>query len=102
MKFLPRKRRLSCIFIFLASCFLLFPAVTYADMGLVFRGLARTVSAAFELPFQLMRGGTQAFPLGLLSSAISGSMRTMAGTLLGAIDMARGAAPYAKYMVFLI
>ena len=96
------KQHLACIFIFLLLFSLLFPAVSYANMGLVLRGLARTVTAAFEVPTQMLQGSTHAFPLGLVTGAVSGTMRTVAGTLLGAADMARGAAPYAKYMIFMI
>lgn len=99
---IAQRRSLGCLLIFLTAGLLLFPGITYAadNIGLILRGVARTVSAAFELPRQVVAGGTQAFPLGLVSGALSGSMRTVAGALIGAVDMARGAAPYAKYAIF--
>ena len=90
------------LLIFFLLSFLLFPATSYANLDLVFHGLSQTLSSVFALPAQLMQGGAQAFPLGLVSGAISGSMQAVGGTLAGAINMARGAAPYAKYMIFLL
>ena len=73
----------------------------YADsMGLIFRGAAKTVAAAFQIPAGMIQGSTQAFPLGLVAGAVTGTFKTIGGVLSGGLDMARGAAPYAKYMVF--
>ena len=76
------------------------PRPAYADsVGLIIRGVARTLVSAFEIPKSMMEGSTQAFPLGLVAGTVAGSMKMVAGTLMGAVDIARGAAPYAKYAV---
>ena len=86
--------------VFLAANFAFTP-VAYADsIGLLFRGVAKTVGAVFQVPASMLAGSTQAFPLGLIGGAVGGSMKAVAGTISGAADIARGAAPYAKYMVF--
>ena len=72
------------------------------NIGLIFRGLAKTVGAAFQLPASLLQNSTKSFPLGLVAGALGGGLKTVMGTLSGAADMARGAAPYAKYMAFMI
>lgn len=78
------------------------PQPASANIPLIARGLGRTLSAVFSLPASMMadsvRGG---FPLGLIMGTVRGTMQAITGTVVGAIDMARGAAPYAKYLVFL-
>ena len=77
------------------------PHPAYADsVGLIVRGVARTLVSAFEIPKSMMVGSTQAFPVGLLAGTVAGSVKMVAGTLMGAVDIARGAAPYAKYALF--
>ncbi len=77
------------------------PPSAHASLGLIAQGLAKTVYAVFRVPADMMAGSTQAFPLGIVTGAVSGSMKAVAGTVMGGFDMARGAAPYAKYLVFL-
>ena len=86
---------LLCLFFFRTS-------LVYADsVGLILRGLIRTVTAAVEIPRSMLEDSAHLmFPLGIVTGAIKGAVRTVAGTVLGAADMARGAAPYAKYAVF--
>ncbi len=79
------------------------PAYADGDIGLIFRGVARTLFSVFEIPRAILEQSTQVmFPFGIVTGTVSGSVRTVVGTLLGAADIARGAAPYAKYMVFFI
>jgi hypothetical protein len=71
----------------------------YAESGLplVARGAGRTLFSVLEIPKEMIVHGGQAFPLGLVGGVIGGTMKAVAGTVVGAVDMARGAAPYAKY-----
>ena len=82
-----------------------FNASAYADgdIGLIFQGVARTFLSVFEIPRAMMEQSTQVlFPFGIVTGAVTGTVRTVIGTLAGAADIARGAAPYAKYMIFFI
>ena len=90
-----------CVLLLFAFLAFVPPAHAADNIGLLMRGVARTVFSAFEIPKQMLASSTTAFPLGLVGGAINGTMRTVAGTLVGATDIARGAAPYAKYLVFL-
>ncbi len=87
-------------FLFLGLLGLSRPA--YADLDLVARGMAKTFAAVLETPKGVITGAGSSFPLGIIPGAITGTMRTVAGTVMGAADIARGAAPYAKYLVFMI
>ncbi len=67
----------------------------------ILRGTVKTVGAAFQVPMAMMQDSSRVmFPFGILTGAIRGSIKTVAGTLNGALDIAQGAAPYAKYAVF--
>jgi hypothetical protein len=82
-------------------CCLLLDNPAYADnIGLVMQGVARTLFSVAELPKSIIVGGASSFPFGIITGTLEGTMRATAGTLIGATDIARGAAPYAKYMVF--
>ena len=71
--------------------------------GLIARGLVKTVSSAFAIPGAILRDSTQVmFPFGIVSGAVRGSFNTVAGTLGGLFDVARGSAPYAKYGLLFI
>ena len=79
---------------------LLVSSSAHADVALIAQGLAKTVFAVFQLPASMIAGSTQSFPLGLLTGTVAGTMKMAVGTVIGAADMARGAAPYAKYAIF--
>ena len=98
------KRRLCLIATLLSAFIFCSPQPAHADsMGLLFRGVARTLLSAFEIPRSILQDSTRVmFPLGILTGTLSGAYRTIMGTLAGGLDIARGAAPYAKYMVFFI
>lgn len=94
-------RRLK-ILILAFFCFssLLPPAAHAAanSQALIMRGTARTLAAAFEIPKTMLQHSQHlAFPVALVSGAVVGTFRTLFGTLGGALDIAEGAAPYAKY-----
>ena len=78
------------------------PAHALRGVPLVMRGVAKTVFSVFEVPKQMMAGAPNSFPFGLVAGTAFGAARAVAGTLSGAVDMAKGAAPYAKYAVFAI
>lgn len=71
------------------------------NAGKILRGTVKTVGAAFQIPVAMMQDSSRVmFPFGLLTGAIRGGVKTVTGTLSGALDIAQGAAPYAKYAVF--
>ena len=79
------------------------PAEAHAqnNIGLIARGVSKILGAAFQVPAHMLAGSTRYFPFGLLTGAMSGTFHTLGGVLGGGFDVARGAAPYAKYLVFL-
>ena len=85
--------------IFALILFLLtLPRPAFADsVGLILRGVVRTLVSVVELPKGMITGGVQSFPLGIVTGTVTGAVRMIGGTLVGAADIARGAAPYAKY-----
>lgn len=87
----------------LLTLLLLAPQPAYAggDIALALRGVAKTVGAAFQVPIGVLSNSTTAFPFGMVIGAIGGTAKAVSGTLSGAWDIARGAGPYAKYMIFL-
>lgn len=87
--------------IFLMVINLMTAPSAHANLGLIARGFAKTVYAVAQVPANMMQGSAQSFPLGLVTGAIAGTVKMTAGTVMGAFDMARGAAPYAKYLVFM-
>lgn len=73
------------------------------NVALVFRGVAKTVLSIFQVPAGMMQDSTRVmFPFGLVTGAVTGSIKTLVGTMSGVFDIARGAAPYAKYAMFAI
>lgn len=67
-------------------------------MALIFRGVARTLFSAMEIPRTILQNPSHTpFPFSIVTGAVAGTFKTVAGTVGGAADMARGAAPYAKY-----
>ena len=82
--------------------FIGFPKIAAAGNGdYLVRGAAKTMFATMEIPRSMISQSTRApFPVGLVTGAISGVFRTALGIVSGAADLARGAAPYAKYAVF--
>lgn len=84
-------------------CLLIGASPVYAGgIPLIVNGAARTFFSVLQLPKEMLDSGSQSFPFGLIGGAITGTAKAVGGTIGGAADMARGAAPYAKYMIFLI
>lgn len=92
-----------CRFLVALLVLLLFNSPVFADdIGMVLGGTAKLVTTAFQAPFSMLSGSGSNFPFGLVGGLMQGTYSTIMGTLSGATDVARGAAPYAKYMVFFI
>ena len=73
-------------------------AGTGDDAALILRGTAKTVGSVLQVPASMLADSTQVmFPFGLLTGAVKGTVRAVVGTVSGALDIARGGAPYAKY-----
>ena len=82
------------------------PAFLYADTGedisYAARGASKLVGSVFAIPKAMFQeSGRVMFPFGLVTGAIRGTFQTVAYTVSGAVDAARGAAPYAKYLFLL-
>ncbi|MBI3314041.1 MAG: hypothetical protein HYZ83_07380 [Candidatus Omnitrophica bacterium] len=74
------------------------PSVYAQDnIGLIFRGVARLVGTAFQVPATILRDSITGFPFGVIGGAVNGSFQAVSGVLSGGMDIARGSAPYAKY-----
>ena len=67
----------------------------------ILRGVAKILGAAFQVPGGILKDSVRSFPLGIVTGAVKGTFQTFWGVLSGSLDVARGAAPYAKYLVFL-
>lgn len=75
------------------------PASAWADNNAyIMRGVARTLFSVFQLPKTMIQESVQFFPFGIVTGAVKGSLNTVLGTLGGLLDIAKGAAPYAKYV----
>jgi hypothetical protein len=87
----------------LLAALILCPPPVYADStAYLFRGLARTLATAFEIPKTVLgMTASSLSPVGLVEGVLSGTMKTVGGLLGASQDLVRGAAPYAKYAVFL-
>lgn len=90
--------RILILWLFLCVLSLVSCPVASANPAMILRGVAKTVSAVFQIPAAMIVDSSRAvFPFGLISGAIRGTFRTVGGVFSGAVDMARGGAPYAKY-----
>lgn len=91
------------IFLVVLLTLLVFDSPAFADdIGMILGGTAKLVTTAFQAPFSMLSASGSNFPFGLVGGVVQGTYSTIMGTLSGATDVARGAAPYAKYMVFFI
>ena len=61
------------------------------------RGAGKILSGLFAIPSAMLQGAGRSFPLGIVTGAVQGTFQTVSGVVGGAVDVARGAAPYAKY-----
>jgi len=81
-------------------------AIAYADEGtayLLYRGTSRVITAPFQgANTMISQSVSQPFPFGIVAGTLNGTMKAVTGVLSGAIDLVRGAAPYAKYAIFFL
>ncbi len=104
MRYSLRKRTV-CFILAIMVLTLLTPADVLAGKrdGYIIRGVGRTLFSTVEIPKAMIQDSSQImFPLGLVTGVIKGTFKTVAGTLMGVGDIAYGALPYAKYMIFLV
>ncbi len=71
------------------------------DIAAVETGVGQTVNGAFAIPVRVLQGAAQSFPFGIITGAIQGTFETVGWVVNGAANVARGAAPYAKYAAFI-
>jgi len=68
------------------------------DISYAAQGATQIVGSAFAIPKAMLQdSGHVMFPFGLVTGAIRGTVQTVTGLVGGAMNVARGAAPYAKY-----
>lgn len=82
------------------------PASLYADdvqnINYLERGFFRIFTAVFQLPIYLVQKTLNGPPVaGTVDGVLSGAFYTVSSLMGGAFDIARGAIPYAKYLIFL-
>lgn len=62
------------------------------------RGASRIFGSLFAIPKAMLQdSGHVLFPFGIVTGAVRGTVQTVGGVVGGVADVARGAAPYAKY-----
>jgi len=68
------------------------------DVSYAARGASKLVGSMFAIPKAMIQDtGRVMFPFGLVTGAVRGTFQTITGVVSGAVDLARGGAPYAKY-----
>jgi len=91
----------SLFFVLITSiCFSAYAENPIRDIGIVAGGASKVIGGVFALPTEILKGGFQSFPFGLVTGTVKGTVKTLGGVLGGTLQMAKGAAPYAKYAVF--
>ncbi len=89
--------------VFLILLFLAVSSPAYAEVNQILRGVGKTLFSTVEIPKSMIeQSKTTIFPVGLLTGAVQGTYRTVVGTVNGVVDIAAGAAPYAKYLIFFV
>lgn len=96
------KKTKTFLALLLALGVLLTPSLGYAEMGedisYAARGAGKILGGVFAIPKAMLQdSGRVMFPFGLVTGAIRGTFQTVGGVVSGAVDLARGGAPYAKY-----
>ncbi len=71
------------------------------DVTTVAYGASQVAGGVLALPVEMLKGAAQSFPFGILAGALRGTVKTFGGVLGGAFNIAKGAAPYAKYAALL-
>ena len=64
------------------------------------RGVSRVMKGAVSVPSSLVQDSKRTvFPFGILKGAVRGTLNAIVWAVGGAVDIVRGAAPYAKYLL---
>lgn len=100
------KKNLCCLSVLFMLLLLLASPWAHAGDGenvsYIARGAGRMVGGLFAIPKNMLQDSTRVmFPFGLVTGAARGTVQTVTGVLGGTVDVARGAAPYAKYLIFM-
>jgi len=96
-----RHRHLHLIILLLIAFVILLSPYAEANVGRIFSGLTKIVTAPFYIPVQVARNlGT--FPLGPVGGVLMGTFQTVSTLLSGVFDIVAGGAPYAKYALFFV
>ena len=95
------------ILILAGSFFFTRPARLYAgddrNFAYINRGFFRILTAAFQIPrYLIYKTLSEPLGLGTVDGALQGAFYSVAELSGGALDIARGAAPYAKYSLFFL
>ncbi len=71
------------------------------NIAYIQRGVGKIMGSLIAIPKDMIIDSQRImFPFGIVTGALRGTFDMLMGTLGGAFDAARGAAPYAKYLVF--
>ncbi|MBI3307450.1 MAG: hypothetical protein HYZ84_06580 [Candidatus Omnitrophica bacterium] len=99
---MSNKKRSKTILVFLISLCLFCSHTAYAqdNVGLIFRGIAKLLATVIRVPATIIQGSATSFPFGIVTGVIGGAFQAVTGAISGGADVARGAAPYAKYAAF--
>lgn len=102
---MKQKEGLVVLGIIVGIIFFASPPNLYADdvqnINYVERGFLRILTAAFQLPIYLVQKTLAGPPIvGTVDGALTGAFYTISSVTGGAFDIARGAVPYAKYLIF--
>lgn len=103
---MKQKRAFWILGFILEIIFLILPGRLYAgdvqNINYLERGFFRIFTAAFQLPIYLIQKTLNGPPIvGTIDGVLTGTFYTISSVTGGAFDLARGAIPYAKYLVFL-
>lgn len=101
-----KKRKMLLVFLLIFSLWT-FPREVYAgddeNFSYIGRGFFRILTAAFQIPrYLLYKTVSEPIGLGTIDGVLTGAYYAVAEVSGGALDIARGVAPYAKYLVFFI
>jgi hypothetical protein len=98
----PMKKHHYLLGLIMAAGFLLASPPVHAgtgqDAAYIARGAGKFFGSVFAIPKAMLQdSGRVMFPFGLVTGAVRGTVQMVGGIVGGAVDVAQGSAPYAKY-----